>query len=260
MVRIPGGRLRMGTSDGFPYEGPVHEVEVAPLLMDRYEVTNAEFERFVQATHCRTDSERYGWTAVFDQQAGEWRKADGADWRHPEGPDSDISGRMKDPVVQVSWNDAAAYARWAGKRLPTEAEWEWAARGGLRDMTYPWGNELRPGGKFQANYWQGPWPAGNTAEDGFKALAPVGSFLPNGYGLYDMVGNAWEWVADWYADDAYHESATRDPRGPKEGTERVIRGGSFLCNDSYCVGYRVAARNKNTPESATNNTGFRCAR
>jgi len=260
MVRIPAGRFHMGTADAFPYEAPVHEVEVASFLIDTHEVTNADFERFAAATGYHSEAEQYGWSAVFDQKTGEWRKVDGADWRHPEGPSSTIAGRTSHPVVQVSWNDAAAYAKWAGKRLPTEAEWERAARGGLEDKTYPWGNDLKPQGKFRANYWQGAWPVGNTSEDGFAELAPVGSFPANGYGLYDMVGNAWEWVADWYADDAYRSTASRDPRGPDAGTERVIRGGSFLCNDSYCVGYRVAARNKNTPDSATNNTGFRCAR
>ncbi len=253
MVRIRGGRFAMGTETGMPYEGPVHEVEVKEFLIDAKEVTNADFEKFVAATGYRTEAEKWGWAGVFNQRTGEWEPVKGADWRHPDGPHDSISARMTAPVVQVSWNDAVAYAKWAGKRLPSEAEWEFAARGGLVGKPYAWGDELTPGKKFQANYWQGDWPAGNTAADGYRGVAPVGSFPPNGYGLFDMTGNAWEWTADWFA--PYGEG-----QPPANGTEKVIRGGSFLCSEHFCTGYRVAARNKNTPDSATNNMGFRCAR
>jgi formylglycine-generating enzyme required for sulfatase activity len=256
MVRLTGGKFRKGTDSGFPYEGPSRVVEVPPFSIDVHEVTNRQFARFVEATGFKTEAEKWGWSAVFDAQAGEWRKVDGADWTHPGGPASDLHGHEDEPVVQVSWNDAVAYAQWARKRLPSEAEWEFAARGGLDGASYPWGNELEPHGRFLANYWQGSWPNGNTGADGFLGLARVKSFPPNGYGLYDMTGNAWEWVADWFL-DAPQGAASAQPAAP---TEKVIRGGSFLCNDSYCVGYRVAARNKNTPDSATNNTGFRCVR
>ena len=260
MVYIPTGSFQMGTEDGLPYEGPVHTVSVEAFWMDAREVTNFEFARFVEATGYRTESEKWGWSAVFDQKAGEWKRVDGADWRHPEGPRSDIRKRMNHPVVHVSWNDAAAYSEWAGKRLPTEAEWEWAARGGMTGKTYAWGEEMNPGGKFMANYWQGKWPTGDTAADGFRGLSPVASFPPNGYKLFDMTGNAWEWTADWFSYETYESGEKENPQGPKEGRERVMRGGSFLCNEHFCSGYRVAARNKNTPDSAAVNLGFRCAR
>lgn len=260
MVYIPAGSFQMGTEDGLPYEGPVHEVSVEAFWMDAHEVTNAEFARFVEATGHRTDSEKWGWSAVFDQKSGQWKRVDGADWRHPEGVSSNIRKRMNYPVVHVSWNDAATYAHWAGKRLPTEAEWEWAARGGMTGKTYAWGEEINPGGKFMANYWQGKWPVGDTAADGFKGLSPVETFPPNGYKLFDMTGNAWEWTADWFSYESYESDETENPRGPAEGRERVMRGGSFLCNEHFCSGYRVAARNKNTPDSAAINLGFRCVR
>ena len=258
MVYIAGGTFLMGSDGGPSYEGPVHEVEVDAFWMDRHEVTVAEFARFVAATGYATDAETFGWSGVFDVETGAWEKADGADWRHPEGPASRAAD--DEPVCQVSWRDGAAYARWAGKRLPTEAEWEFAARGGLAGQTYAWGDDLRPGGRPVANWWQGVFPERDTGEDAFRGRAPVGSFPPNGYGLSDMAGNVWEWCADWYADDYYRVSPRENPTGPDAGSERVLRGGSWMCAENFCSNYRVAARSHATPDSGLNNLGFRCAR
>jgi formylglycine-generating enzyme required for sulfatase activity len=257
MVHIEGGTFLMGSRGGPAYEGPVHEVEVDAFWMDRHEVTVAEFARFVAATGHTTDAEAFGWSGVFDVKTGAWEKVDGADWRHPEGPGSGAAD--DEPVCQVSWRDAAAYARWAGKRLPTEAEWEFAARGGLSGKTYAWGDDLRPGGRPVANWWQGVFPGRDTGEDTFRGRAPVGSFPPNGYGLSDVAGNVWEWCADWYADDYYHTSPRKNPKGPEAGTERALRGGSWMCAENFCSNYRVAARSHATPDSGLNNLGFRCA-
>lgn len=275
MVLIEAGTFLMGGSsdesraaDG---EGPVHPVMLAAFWMDACAVRNEEFARFVEATGHVTEAERFGWSFVFGgllpadfpptraiRDAPWWRQVEGADWRHPEGPQSSISERLAHPVVHVSWNDACAYAAFRHKRLPTEAEWEYAARGGLVQARFAWGDELTPAGEHRCNIWQGSFPDRNSAEDGFVGTAPVGSYPPNGYGLYDMAGNVWEWCADWFSPTYYLRSPARDPRGPSAGGARVIRGGSYLCHASYCSRYRVAARSKNTPESSSGNTGFRC--
>lgn len=257
MVYIPGGTFRMGTNTGRAPEGPVHEVTVSPFWIDRHEVTVAEFARFVEATGHVTAAERDGISRRFDVETGRWEDVKGANWRHPEGPGSEADPR--EPVTQVSWHDAAAYAAWAGKRLPTEAEWEFAARGGLDQAEYAWGNDLSPGGRLMANWWQGHFPSQNLKEDGYAGRAPVGQFPPNGYGLYDITCNVWEWCADWYADDYFSRSPKLNPAGPATGKKRVVRGGSFLCSTNYCAGFRVAARNRHVPETGLNNIGFRCA-
>ena len=258
MVLVKGGEFLMGAADGMEYEAPVHEVTVKSFWIDQHEVTVAEFAKFVAATGYKTDAEKFGWSGAFAIKSGQWEKTKGADWRHPEGPGSEAAGN--EPVCQVSWNDTAAYAKWAGKRLPTEAEWEYAARGGLVQKEYSWGDDLRPNGKPAANWWQGSFPKQNTGEDGFIGRAPVGSFPPNGYGLYDMTGNVWEWCADWYSENYYAVSTHDDPKGPNEGKERAIRGGSWMCAENFCTNYRVAARSHATPDSGLNNLGFRCVR
>jgi len=258
MVLISGGKFLMGTTDGMPYESPVHEVAVKSFWIDKHEVTVAEFARFIAATGYQTEAERLGWSGAFNLKTARWEKTKGADWRHPEGPASRSAD--DEPVCQISWNDAAAYANWAGKRLPTEAEWEYAARGGLAQKKYSWGDELRPNGKPAANWWQGNFPDHNLDEDGFIARAPVGSFAANGYGLYDMTGNVWEWCADWYVDDYYANSPQDNPKGPDNGEERAIRGGSWMCAENFCSNYRVAARSHATADSGLNNLGFRCVR
>lgn len=279
MIALPGGSFLMGTDypDGFPAdgEGPVREVFLDPFSIDRYPVTNERFAEFVRATGYRTDAERFGWSFVFwshipkrrfaelveDTVAGApwWCKVRGARWDAPEGPGSTMRGREQHPVVHVSWADATAFAAWSGQRLPTEAEWEYAARGGLVQKLYPWGDKLRPGGKHMCNIWQGEFPDRDTADDGYTGACPVDAFPPNGFGLYSVTGNTWEWCADWF-DANFHRTADRhNPQGPAQGTARVMKGGSFLCHKSYCNRYRVAARTSNTPDSSTSNIGFRCA-
>jgi len=279
MTALDGGYFLMGTEDneGFPEdgEGPVREVLVDPFYIDATAVTNRQFRSFVRATGYTTEAERFGWSFVFYhfvpeslvpsrpqvvQAAPWWNAVQGADWQHPEGPGSTIRDRMEYPVLHVSWNDAQAYADWAGKRLPTEAEWEYAARGGLEQRKFPWGDELTPDGRHLCNIWQGTFPNHNTAEDGFVGPAPVKSFPPNGYGLYEVSGNVWEWCADWFSPEYHLEGPRENPAGPPQGQNRVMRGGSYLCHDSYCNRYRVAARTSNTPDSSTGNTGFRCVR
>lgn len=281
MVLLPGGSFLMGTNSQEGYaadgEGPVRKVNLDPFWIDTTTVTNAQFGEFVAEVRYVTEAERFGWSYVFAGflpddfpptravvQTPWWRQVFGADWRHPEGPPSSVDDRLDHPVVHVSWNDAQAFAAWAGKRLPTEAEWEYAARGGLEQERYPWGDQLTPSGRHRMNVWQGTFPTVNTAEDGYRGTAPVTAFEPNGYGLFNMTGNVWEWCADWfsatYPAEARAQKLRDNPRGPSTGEQRVMRGGSYLCHRSYCFRYRVAARSSNTPDSTTGNLGFRCVR
>jgi len=282
MVALDGGSFLMGNEgpeawlvDG---EGPVREVTVKPFWIDRTTVTNQAFAQFVDATGYITESERIGWSFVFHLQIPApklsklrkdrsvqglewWVAVPQASWNKPEGPGSNIRSRMDHPVVHISWNDAAAYAAWKGKRLPTEAEWEYAARGPHKQWIFPWGDELVPGGKFKCNTWQGDFPIENTGDDGYRWTAPARSFAANEWGLYNVCGNVWEWCADWFSSDwhAAESQATRNnPLGPQTGERKVMKGGSFLCHDSYCNRYRLGARSSNTPDSATTNCGFRC--
>jgi formylglycine-generating enzyme required for sulfatase activity len=265
----------MGDSfgEGYPADGetPVHDVRLDGFRIDATAVTNSVFSAFVQATGYRTEAEQYGTSAVFHllvrspkseilgaaTGAPWWLNVRGADWAHPAGPDSTWQEIPDHPVVHVSHNDALAYCAWAGRRLPTEAQWEYAARGGLDRMRYAWGNELTPGGEHLCNIWQGTFPTANTRDDGHLGTASVRSFPPNGYGLHEMAGNVWEWCADWFLPKYYRTSPTDSPQGPTIGQGRVMRGGSYLCHDSYCNRYRVAARTFNTPESSSGNLGFR---
>ncbi len=277
-VLLPGGGFSMGDhfDEGYPADGetPVHRVELSPFHIDETAVTNRAFAKFVRQTGYVTESERFGVSPVFHLSiAAEpadilhrldtthwWIAVRGADWRHPEGPKSNIGDRSNHPVVHVSWNDASAYARWAGKRLPTEAEWEYAARGGLAGRRYPWGDELTPRGEWRCNIWQGRFPDVNTRDDGFLTTAPVKSYRPNGHRLWGTAGNVWEWCSDYFDPGYYSRSPRRNPQGPPTATgARIMRGGSFLCHHSYCHRYRVAARSSNTPDSASANLGFRCA-
>lgn len=304
MAWVPGGEFTMGSDDpeAAPAEHPAHRARVAGFWMDVTEVTNAQFRTFVEATGYATTAERpIDWeqlrrqlppgtpkppddrlapgSLVFsppshpvplDDPSAWWRWVPGASWRHPEGPGSTIEGRDDHPVVQVSWDDAVAYAKWAGKRLPTEAEWEFAARGGLDGRRYAWGDEFRPGGRPLANTWQGHFPERDTAEDGFPRTAPVGSFPANRYGLFDLIGNVWEWCADPYRPDAYRfppaGEVVATPAGPGPGPRagdqdpprRATRGGSFLCSTNYCSNYRPSARRGTAADSGMSHLGFRC--
>jgi formylglycine-generating enzyme required for sulfatase activity len=279
MIELPGGRFRMGTDyeHGFPAdgEGPVRYVGVSPFSIDQTPVTNAQFSSFVLDTGYVTDAERFDWSFVFwshipkerlDQLVEDtvaaapwWCKVIGAKWCTPEGPGSNVTSRADHPVVHVSHNDAAAYAQWAGKQLPTEAEWEYAARGGLDQKLFPWGDELLLDGQHMCNVWQGEFPKEDTGEDGFAGVCPVYAFPPNNFGVYSVTGNVWEWVTDWFGTN-HPGSETLNPVGPQQGFERIMKGGSFLCHASYCNRYRVAARSRNTPDSSSSNVGFRCVR
>ncbi len=304
MVLIPAGSFVMGGDSvwGRPDEFPRHQVRLSSFYMDEHEVTNRQFRKFIEATGYVTTAERKpDWeelkkqlppgtpkpadellvpaSLVFkspseavslDDPSVWWNWVPGANWRHPEGPGSTIEGMDDYPVVHVSWEDAAAYAQWAGKRLPTEAEWEYAARGGVQEAIYPWGNERINRGRPKANSWDGHFPDRNTAADGYPGTAPVKKYAPNGYGLYDMGGNVWEWCSDWYHAGYYAECVrhhlTDNPQGPDSSSDpdepyamkKVTRGGSFLCNDQYCSGFRVSARMKTSWDTSLSHTGFRC--
>lgn len=258
MVFIEGGTFKMGTDKGMPSESPVRAVSVESFWMDKTEVTVAEFEKFVRATGYVTEGEKIGWSGVFSTEAASWTRCDGVSWRNPDC--GDRKPKPNEPVTQISWNDARAFAKWAKKRLPTEAEFEYAARGGLEQNEYSWGDELKPNGKPAANWWQGEFPVENKKEDGYHGRAPVMSFAPNGYGLYDMAGNVWEWTADWYADDYYRWGKTNDPAGPISGEEKTMRGGSWLCAENYCTNYRAAGRSHSPIDTSLNNLGFRLVR
>lgn len=275
MIFLEGATFQMGTNDSIGFyedqEGPVRNVRVESFYIDKYAVTNAQFAEFVMATDYKTDAEKFGWSFVFYQFLSKntlrnvkqtvnetpwWAVVNGAYWKQPEGPDSNLEGRWNHPVVHVSWNDAMAYCKWSGKRLPNEAEWEFAARGGLVQNKYPWGNELTPNDQHKCNIWQGTFPYKNTMEDGYAGTAPVDSFDSNGYGLYNMSGNVWEWCLNDFT-KSFTNFDTRKVNVSTTGF-KSMRGGSYLCHDSYCNRYRVAARSSNTPDSSSGNVGFRC--
>ncbi len=277
MVSIAGGAFRMGNhlADGYEFDGemPVHDVRVDAFDLAPETVTNAQFGKFVAATGYRTEAEGFGWSFVFAgflpggfaqtravAAAPWWRQVFGAYWNHPEGPGSDVQTRANHPVTHVSWNDAMAFCDWTGTRLPTEAEWEFAARGGQEASHFPWGDQLIPDGKHHMNVWQGTFPEKNRTADGYAGTAPANAYGPHGFGLFNMTGNVWEWCADWFDSDYYRHSPLENPAGAESGTHRVMRGGSYLCHKSYCNRYRVDSRSSTTPDSSTGNIGFRVAR
>jgi formylglycine-generating enzyme required for sulfatase activity len=266
----------MGTDDarGYPAdgEGPPHVVTLPAYRIGVHTVTNAEFATFVEATSYRTTAEQAGTSFVFVGLLPEdfpptravaaapwWREVPGATWRHPEGASSTVAHRPDHPVVHISWYDAQAYCGWAGVRLPTEAEWERAARGGREGSHFPWGDEREPGGEHRMNVFQGTFPQHDSGDDGWVGTCPVGAFAPNDLGLHETTGNVWEWCQDWYAADYYRHSPAVSPAGPSSGGSRVLRGGSYLCHESYCWRYRVDSRSANTPDSSAGNIGFRVA-
>ena len=280
VVHLDAAEFWMGSpaDEGYPGdgEGPVHRVALDRFGIAATTVTNAEFAVFCDDTGHVTLAERDQWSFVFGgllpddfpptravAAAPWWRQVEGADWRHPEGSHSGIDDRLDHPVVHVTWFDAAAYCAWAGARLPSEAEWEYAARGGLDRKRFPWGDELEPDGAHRMNVFQGEFPGKNTVADGFAGTAPVRAFPPNGFGLFETTGNVWEWCGDWFDSTTYAAASGSTPRpnptGPTTGTHRVMRGGSYLCHASYCTRYRVGARSGNTPDSAAGNIGFRVA-
>ena len=271
-ISLPGGELRMGSDYEKGYlqdgEGLTGTVSVSPFLIDAQAVTNSQFRAFVEETGYVTEAEEIGWSFVFAgllpddfedtrgvQATPWWRQVFGASWISPEGPHSTIQKRLDHPVVQVSWNDAFSYANWQGGRLPTEAEWEYAASAGLRNPIFPWGDELEPNGKHLMNVWQGSFPNDNSVADGWYGTAPVRTYPPNKFGLFEMTGNTWEWCQDWFTNE--RNPAPHNPSGPKSAEAKVIKGGSYLCHESYCNRYRVAARSSTTPESSMGHLGFR---
>ena len=297
MVWIPGGTFMMGSNDHYPEEAPAHPVTVDGFWMDQYTVTNAQFSRFVEDTDYVTSAERaprvedypgakpellVPASVVFYRPAFKvdlsnhfnwWTYVAGASWRHPHGPATTLKGLAKHPVVHIAYEDAEAYAKWAGKELPTEAEWEFAARGGLEGAEFTWGAEFNPDDRFMANTWQGDFPLENTLDDGFEWTAPVGSFPPNGYGLYEMAGNVWEWTTDWYLEHSKLSNSCCGSVNPRGGLleqsydpcvpsvpmgRRVMKGGSFLCAPNYCRRYRPAARMAQPVDTSTCHLGFRC--
>ncbi|HMG94109.1 MAG TPA: formylglycine-generating enzyme family protein [Chryseolinea sp.] len=304
MVWIPGGEFTMGTDDpeSYQYERPAHRVRVDGFWMDVTEVTNADFKKFVDATAYATTAEKKpewddlkkqlppgapkpaesilvagslvfsppAYTISLDDYSQWWSWRNGTDWKHPEGPGSSIEGKDNFPVVHISYDDALAYSKWVGKRLPTEAEWEFASRGGREGQRFSWGNEFNPGGRFMANTFQGVFPSTNSGDDGFVGNAPIKSFPPNDYGLYDMIGNCWEWTSDYYNVNYYDELARKGlainptgsskPYDPNEpyAVKHVTRGGSFLCAENYCVNYRPSARQGSAFDSGMSHIGFRC--
>lgn len=273
---ITGGDFFMGTNkpifvaDG---EGPSRSVHVDDFYLDIHEVSNREFKTFVKSTGHITEAEKFGDSFVLEYMLSNevkssitqavasapwWLPVKGANWKHPEGIDSNISERLDHPVIHVSWNDAVAYCKWRGMRLPTEAEWEYACRSGLNDRLFPWGNKLMPQEKHYMNIWQGIFPTNNTGEDGYIGTAPVSAFPSNKFGLKNMVGNVWEWTSDWWT--VQHDTDTpHNPKGPDSGSDKVKKGGSYMCHKDYCYRYRCAARSQNTPDSSASNLGFRCA-
>ncbi len=302
MVFVPGGTFRMGFNNSHEDERPIHKVTLKPFLLDLYEVPNRHFAAFVAGTGYVTQAERDGYAWCFLKDGDDFEAVTGADWRHPQGPGSSIGNRMDHPVVNVSWEDAMAYARWAGKRLPTEAEWEYSARAGAAGHfaaqispgytapTHPVISEdhpshgINPRGKspssqrhflaftepvadnvaenltyIEANVWEGTWPKENQLKDGFYYTASVGRNRPNPWGLHDMIGNVWEWTADWYAADYYAHSPVESPTGPDNGEKRVARGGSWFCSPNYCAAYSTHFRGASPPNHTFNNVGFRCA-
>eukprot|EP00043_Microstomoeca_roanoka_P007480 m.71924 g.71924 ORF g.71924 m.71924 type:complete len:437 (-) comp13840_c0_seq3:56-1366(-) len=301
LIYLDGGEFYMGSDEGFfpeDGEGPARKVKVSPFLIGKYEVSNARFKRFIEATNYVTEAEKFGFSFVVEQfiskevsstitsavaNAPWWLPVSGSYWKHPEGVDSDLTGRMDHPVIHVSWNDALAFCKWSHPkgRLPTEAEWEFAASGGLKNRTFPWGNKMKPKGRHMMNTWQSTlsipmdsnafkhsflpvhdaysfYAAPNSAEDGYALTAPVNAYFPNKFGLYNTVGNVWEWTNDWFTNHHTSKSST-DPQGPATGEGKVKKGGSFMCHQFTCYRYRIAARMQITPDSSAANVGFRCA-
>ncbi|XP_013062760.2 formylglycine-generating enzyme-like [Biomphalaria glabrata] len=278
MVYIPGGTFTMGSNkpvfvaDG---EMPARQISLNSFYLDKYEVSNAEFDKFVKDQNYVTEAEKFGNSFVMEMYISEetkkkikqmvaaapwWLPVEGADWQHPEGPDSNITNRMNHPVTHVSWNDAVAFCKWAGKRLPTEAEFEYACKGGKSDRLFPWGNSLNPKGENWMNIWQGNFPTFNSGEDGYVGTCPVTAFPEqNKFGLKNIIGNVWEWTEDWW-ETKHTTKEKKNPKGPDHGTDKVKKGGSYMCHKSYCYRYRCVARSQNTPDSSAANLGFRCAK